>query len=24
LSKANAGKPQTGKQYIQSATFQLQ
>lgn len=24
LSKANAGKPQAGKQYIQSATFQLQ
>jgi hypothetical protein len=24
LSKANVGKPQTGKQYIQSATFQLQ
>ena len=24
LSTANAGKPQAGKQYIQSATFQLQ
>lgn len=24
LSKANAGKPQAGKQYIQSLTFQLQ
>ncbi len=24
LSKANAGKPQDGKQYIRSATFQLQ
>jgi hypothetical protein len=23
LAKANAGKPQTGKQYIQSASFQL-
>ena len=24
LTSANAGKPQAGKQYIQSATFQLQ
>ncbi len=24
LTRANAGKPQTGKQYIQSLTFQLQ
>lgn len=24
LSKANAGKPQAGKQYVQSATFQFQ
>lgn len=24
LTKANAGKPQAGKQYIQSATFQIQ
>ncbi|MCY1310354.1 hypothetical protein D9M70_605350 [compost metagenome] len=24
LSKANVGKPQAGKQYIQSVTFQLQ